>query len=132
MRTLLPQARRPLLPRQFRKLGHEVVDWIADYFAALEAGTGPNVRSGVSPGFLVGRLPSAAPEEPESFQSVMRDFEDKLMPGVVHWQHPKFFAYFNANASFPAMLADMLIGALNQIGFTWASSPVSTELEIVS
>ncbi|KAG1660227.1 hypothetical protein FOA52_005097 [Chlamydomonas sp. UWO 241] len=113
----------------FRTLGHEVVDWIADYYGRLE---GLRVKPDVQPGYLAGKLPGAAPEEPEPWADVMSDFEDKIMPGVVHWQHPRFFAYFNANASAPGLLADMLMGALNMIGFSWAASPASTELEIVA
>mmetsp|Transcript_11451 Transcript_11451/g.20219 ORF Transcript_11451/g.20219 Transcript_11451/m.20219 type:complete len:510 (-) Transcript_11451:379-1908(-) len=115
---------------QFRALGHQMVDWIADYQLSLDKLQ--RIRPDVQPGFLHGssNLPTSAPEEPEDFSTVMTDFESLLLPGVVHWQAPKFFAYFPANTSGPSQLADMLVGALGMIGFSWAGSPVATELEI--
>ncbi|PNW88416.1 hypothetical protein CHLRE_01g028423v5 [Chlamydomonas reinhardtii] len=105
-----------------------MVDMIADYYEALP--DQPRVSPDVQPGFLRGAVPPRAPEQPESFDAVMADVRDKLMPGVVHWQSPSFFAYFPSNYSFPAALADMWSSVLGMVGFSWAAGPVSTELEM--
>ncbi|KXZ45278.1 hypothetical protein GPECTOR_56g374 [Gonium pectorale] len=104
-----------------------MVDMICDYYSTVGQ---QRVKPGVEPGFLRGQLPASPPEQPEAFEDVLRDVQEKLMPGVVHWQSPSFFAYFPSNTSFPAALADMWAGALSMIGFSWAASPVSTELEM--
>ncbi|KAG2449038.1 hypothetical protein HYH02_005790 [Chlamydomonas schloesseri] len=109
-------------------MGHAMVDMIADYYESLPSL--PRVSPDVQPGFLRGALPPNAPEQPESFEAVMADVRDKLMPGVVHWQSPSFFAYFPSNYSFPAALADMWSSVLGMVGFSWAAGPVATELEM--
>ncbi len=87
-----------VLLSQFRKIGYEVVDWAADYLNKLDS---LPVRPSVKPGYLRPQLPAAAPERGERWADVMGDFERVVMPGVVHWQSPKFFAYFPSNASLP-------------------------------
>ena len=72
-----------------------------------------------------------APQEPEPWEKIMSDVEDKIMPGVTHWQHPRFHAYFPAGNSFPSMLGDMLGDGIGCIGFSWAASPACTELETI-
>ncbi|KAL6764535.1 aromatic-aminoacid decarboxylase [Haematococcus lacustris] len=134
MKTATPPAdiedfQHPIDADEFRKLGYQVIDWIADYYKGLD--TQERIRPDVKPGYLRALLPPSAPEQPESFEAVMTDFQKLLMPGVVHWQAPKFFAYFSANSSYPGMLAEMLMSATNMIGFSWTSSPVGTELEMV-
>jgi glutamate/tyrosine decarboxylase-like PLP-dependent enzyme len=107
-----------------------MVDAIADYYAALARCDYP-VKSRVTPGYLRPQLPASAPEAPESFEAIMRDVQAKIMPGVTHWQHPNFYAFFSANSSPPALLGDMLSNAINCIGFSWVASPAATELETV-
>ncbi|MEW5296779.1 MAG: hypothetical protein WDW38_007580 [Sanguina aurantia] len=105
-----------------------MIDIICDYLSDVES---QRVRPDVLPGYLSATLPSEAPELPQPFADVVADVKGKIIPGVVHWQHPSFFAYFGANVSAPAMLADMWSSAINMIGFSWAAAPVSTELEMV-
>lgn len=110
-----------------------MVDEIADYYARLsspEAADVP-VRSRASPGYLLSALPAAAPEAPESLDAVLADVHKHIMPGVSHWQHPSWFAFFPAQSSPPALLGDMLSDALAVIGFSWVASPACTELETV-
>ncbi|GAA4829452.1 pyridoxal-dependent decarboxylase [Saccharopolyspora rosea] len=115
-------------PEEFRKFGKQVVDWIADYHAGIESHP---VRSQVGPGEVRQRLPEHPPEEGESFEQVLADLDRVLMPGVTHWQHPSFFAYFPANATGPAILGDLLSSGLGVQGMVWATSPACTELETV-
>ena len=85
----------------------------------------------VRPGEIRARLPARAPDEPEPFADVLRDLDDVLLPGVTHWQHPRYFAYFASSAAEPAILAELLAATLNSIGFLWRTAPASTELESV-
>jgi aromatic-L-amino-acid/L-tryptophan decarboxylase len=112
----------------FRSDGHAAVDWAADYLERV--GSLP-VLAQVTPGEIRSRLPSRAPDEPEPFSAVLRDLEEVLLPGVTHWQHPRYFAYFATTASEPGILAELLAAALNTIAILWRTSPVSTELESV-
>jgi aromatic-L-amino-acid decarboxylase len=115
-----------MTPDEFRKHGHRVVDWIADYYEHLEAFP---VRSQVAPGAIRAALPPAPPEQGEGFDVVLRDLDEVIMPGITHWQHPSFFAYFPANATGPAILGDLLASGLGVQGMLWATSPAATELE---
>jgi aromatic-L-amino-acid/L-tryptophan decarboxylase len=85
----------------------------------------------VQPGYLRPLIPETAPEQPENWQDVMADIERVIMPGITHWHSPKFHAYFPTANSYPAIVADMLSGAIACIGFTWIASPACTELEVV-
>ena len=114
---------------EFRKSGHALVDWIADY---LEHSDRYPVLSRVRPRDIVNALPADAPEDPEPFDDIMRDFERVLLPGVTHWNHPGFMAYFAITASPPGVLADFLSAALNQQAMLWRTSPAATELEEVT
>lgn len=116
-------------PASFRRHGHELVDWIADY---LEHPERHSVLSRNKPGDIAAALPSRAPEEAESFGAVMADVERVLVPGLTHWNHPGFFAYFAITASPPGILAEFLSAALNQQAMLWRTSPAATELEQVS
>lgn len=111
---------------EFRKHGHMLIDWVADYFKNIEKYP---VKSQVEPGYLLKQLPSEAPVNRESFEQIFDDFNKLIMPGMTHWQHPNFHAYFPANTSFPAILSDLLISTLNPICFSWITSPAATELE---
>ena len=113
----------------FRKHGHELVDWIADYLAHSDKYP---VLAQVRPGDITRALPDHAPEEPEPFSAIMADFERVLLPGVTHWNSPNFFAYFAITGSPPGVLADFLSAALNQQAMLWRTSPAATELEAVS
>ncbi|CAH6999163.1 Ddc [Phodopus roborovskii] len=113
---------------EFRRRGKEMVDYIADYLEGIE---GRPVYPDVEPGYLRPLIPTAAPQEPEAYEDIIKDIEKIIMPGVTHWHSPYFFAYFPTASSYPAMLADMLCGAIGCIGFTWAASPACTELETV-
>src|SRR5437868_7531421 len=75
------------------------------------------------------RLPASAPEEPEPFATVLQDLDEVLLPGVTHWQHPRYFAYFATSASEPAILAELLAATLNSVAILWRTAPASTELE---
>lgn len=110
----------------FRTHAHEIVDWIADYLRDVEK---LPVLSRCAPGEIRRQLPPAPPEAPEPFDAVMADFQRIIMPGVTHWQHPGFFAYFPANTSPPSILAEMLTAALAVNGMMWTTSPAATELE---
>lgn len=111
---------------QFRKYGHEVIDWMASYFKNIEKFS---VKSEVSPGQIIAQLPELPPEKAEDFGEIMDDFEKIILPGIMHWQHPGFHAYFTANNSYPSILAEMLTAALSAQCMSWQTSPSATELE---
>jgi aromatic-L-amino-acid/L-tryptophan decarboxylase len=113
-------------PEEFRRHGHEVVDWIADYYSRIESFP---VLSRVKPGDIRASLPASAPATAEHFDSLLKDVEQLILPGVTHWQSPNFFAYFPSNASGPAILGDLLSSGLGVQGMLWATSPACTELE---
>jgi aromatic-L-amino-acid/L-tryptophan decarboxylase len=110
----------------FREDGALAVEWAASY---LERVHELPVLAQVAPGELRSRLPASAPECGEPFSAVLRDLDHVLMDGVTHWQHPRFFAYFPSSAAEPAILAELLAAALNQVALLWRTSPAATELE---
>jgi aromatic-L-amino-acid decarboxylase len=116
-------------PASFRRHGHELVDWIAAYLES--AGRYP-VLSRNRPGDIVAALPDQAPDDPEAFDVIMSDFERVVLPGITHWNHPAFLAYFATTGSEPGVLAEFLSAALNQQAMLWRTSPAATELEFVS
>jgi aromatic-L-amino-acid decarboxylase len=113
----------------FRAHGHQLVEWIANY---LEHSSDYPVLPRVAPGDITAALPTHAPEQGESIDAVLADFERVLVPGLTHWNHPGFFAYFSISASAPGILADFLSSALNQQAMLWRTSPAATELEAVT
>jgi aromatic-L-amino-acid decarboxylase len=115
-----------MTPDEFRRHGHAVVDWIADYYARIE--TFP-VLSRVEPGQIRTSLPPEPPAKSESVEAMLRDVEKLILPGVTHWQSPNFFAFFPCNASGPSILGDLLSSGLGVQGMLWATSPACTELE---
>jgi aromatic-L-amino-acid decarboxylase len=116
-------------PEEFRRRGHEVVDWIAEYLRGPERFP---VLSRVAPGEVRGALPPAPPEEGEPLDAILRDFETIVVPGVTHWNHPGFFAYFAISSSAPGILGELLAAALNVNAMLWRTSPAATELEEVA
>ncbi|MCU0408843.1 MAG: pyridoxal-dependent decarboxylase [Bacteroidales bacterium] len=113
-------------PEEFRRQAHELVDWMASYMENVESFP---VKSQSAPGEIFKMLPGGPPSDPEPFGSLMRDFSDIIMPGITHWQHPSFFAYFPANSSPPSVLAEMLISTLASQCMIWETSPAAAELE---
>jgi len=111
---------------EFRSHAHELVDWMADYLEHIEQRP---VKPAVAPGDILGRLPSLPPDGPEDFHRIFGDFTDIILPGMTHWQHPSFFAYFPANSSPPSILAEMLTATMGAQCMSWATSPAATELE---
>jgi aromatic-L-amino-acid decarboxylase len=103
-----------------------MVDWMADYLAGVERYP---VCSPAAPGEIAARLPAGPPEKAEPMAAIFRDFEEIVMPGITHWQHPGFFAYFPAGSSPPSVLAEMLTAALGVQGMVWQTSPAATEME---
>ena len=113
-------------PEEFRRQGHAVVDWIADYQSRIESFP---VLSRVQPGEIRSKLPASAPEHGEAFDQILGDIERVILPGITHWQSPNFYAYFPANASGPAILGDLVSSGLGVQGMLWSTSPACTELE---
>ena len=108
--------------------GAAALEWAARY---LERVSDLPVLAQVEPGEIAARLPASAPEEPEPFAAVLRDLDELLLPGVTHWQHPRYFAYFATSASEPAILAELLAATLNSVAILWRTAPAATELERV-
>jgi aromatic-L-amino-acid decarboxylase len=113
-------------PEEFRRQGHAVVDWIADYRSRVESFP---VLSRVQPGEIRSKLPPNAPERGESFDQILGDIERVILPGITHWQSPNFYAYFPSNSSGPGILGDLLSSGLGVQGMLWSTSPACTELE---
>ncbi|MEU6895573.1 pyridoxal-dependent decarboxylase [Streptomyces sp. NPDC046557] len=113
-------------PEEFRAHAHQVVDWVADYWAKV---ADLPVQARTVPGQVRAALPAVAPDRSEDFASVLRDVDEVLMPGLTHWQHPSFFGWFPANTSGPSVLGDILAAGLNVQGMMWSTSPACTELE---
>lgn len=113
---------------EFRKHAHELVDWIADYLENVES---KPVLANIKPGGVKSKLPISPPDFGEGMDKIFKDVDDIIMPGMTHWNHPNFMAYFNSTASGPGILGDFLSSAFNINGMVWKSSPASTELEEV-
>jgi aromatic-L-amino-acid decarboxylase len=112
--------------KAFRKHAHELVDWMASFLEEIESYP---VRSQVQPGEIKKQLPENPPQKGESFELIMEDFKSIILPGMTHWQHPSFFAYFPANSSYPSLLAEMLTATLGAQCMIWQTSPAAAELE---
>ncbi|NND83594.1 MAG: aspartate aminotransferase family protein, partial [Acidimicrobiia bacterium] len=102
-----------MTPEEFRTAGRDLVDWIADYWERIEEFP---VRSQVEPGWVRSQLPPHPPEQGESFDEVLRDLTDVILPGVTHWQHPGFHAYFNSGGSAPSVLGELAAAGLGVQG----------------
>ncbi|UCG24398.1 MAG: amino acid decarboxylase, partial [Chloroflexota bacterium] len=114
---------------EFRRSGHQIVDWIADYLACPERYP---VLSRSQPGEIMAQLPEAPPETAEEMGTILADFEKIILPGITHWNHPGFHAYFSVSGSGPGILGEMLTAALNVNAMLWRTSPSATELEDVT
>src|SRR5881396_2397450 len=112
--------------KDFRRHAHAFVDWMADYLAEVERYP---VRAQVKPGEVAAKLPLTPPERGEPMETIFADFTSVVLPGITHWQHPSFFAYFPANSSPPSVLAEMLTATLGAQCMLWQTSPAATELE---
>ncbi len=113
-------------PDEFRRHGHEVVEWVARYLETIEEHP---VQSQVEPGWVRAQLPDVAPEAPEDFGALLADLDRVVVPGLTHWQHPGFHAYFPTGASGPSVLADLVSSGLGVQGMLWSTSPACTEIE---
>jgi aromatic-L-amino-acid decarboxylase len=111
---------------EFRKFGYKVIDWIADYLENIED---LPVLPDIKPGDIRKQLPSSPSEKSESMENILSDVDKIILPGLTHWNHPRFMAYFNSSSSGPAILAEMLSAAINSNGMLWRTNPASAELE---
>ncbi|XP_057866799.2 tyrosine decarboxylase 2 isoform X2 [Cryptomeria japonica] len=120
--------RKPLDVEEFRKHAHAMVDFIADYYHNIENFP---VLSQVQPDYLKSLIPDSAPQHPESFESVLADVKEKIMPGLTHWYSPNFYAYFCSSGSTASFLGEMLSSGFATVGLSWITSPAATELETI-
>ncbi|MQL97787.1 hypothetical protein Taro_030474 [Colocasia esculenta] len=116
----------PLDPEEFRRQGHMVIDFLADYYHDVHKYP---VRSQVEPGYLRKRLPETAPNGAEPLEAILGDITHDIIPGITHWMSPSYFAYFPSSGSTAGFLGEMLSTGINVVGFNWMSSPAATELE---
>ena len=113
-------------PEEFRRVGHQLIDWIADYRTRVSEFP---VRSKLGPGAVRAQLPKLPPAQPDDFEAIFSDLEEIILPGLSHWQHPNFFGYFPSNGELSSVLGDYLSTGLGVLGLSWQSSPALTELE---
>ncbi|KAE8688022.1 Tyrosine/DOPA decarboxylase 3 [Hibiscus syriacus] len=118
----------PLDPDEFRRQGHMIIDFLADYYQNIEKYP---VLSQVEPGYLAKRLPTTAPYVGEPVEAILQDVQQHIIPGITHWQSPNYFAYFPSSGSVAGFLGEMLSTGFNVVGFNWISSPAATELESI-
>ena len=116
-------------PEEFRRFGHEIIDWIADYFEHIEE---VPVLAQVAPGELSAQLPSSPPQAGESMEAILADVNRLIVPALTHWSHPSFFAYFATSTSAPGIFGELLSAAFDVKSMLWRTSPASTELEEVT
>src|SRR5215208_2845264 len=126
LRCLRTVSEPHMSPDEFRRHGHEVVEWVASYMERV--GEMP-IASGVQPGEIRAKLPASAPEAPEPFEALLADLDEVVLPGITHWQAPGWFGYFPANVSPPSILAELVSAGLGAQGMIWSSSPALTEIE---
>ncbi|MBI2255558.1 MAG: aspartate aminotransferase family protein [Proteobacteria bacterium] len=117
-----------MTPEEFRKLGHRLIDWVADYRTRAP---GQSITTQAKPGEIKAGFPIDPPQRAESIDNLLADVEKLIMPGITHWQHPRFFAYFPSNSLLSSVLGDYLATGLGVLGLSWASSPALTEVEEV-
>jgi aromatic-L-amino-acid decarboxylase len=115
-----------MTPEEFRANGHALVDWVSDYLEQIEQRP---VTSSVQPGDVRAQLPAHPPSTPEPFEQIVADLDRVIVPGLTHWQHPSFFAYFPGNSSYASILGELVSAGLGVQGMSWVTSPACTELE---
>src|SRR5262245_39454008 len=115
-------------PEEFRRFGHEIIDWIANYFEHIEE---LPVLAQIEPGDLKAQLPAAPPAAGESMEAILGDIDRLIVPALTHWSHPSFFAYFATSTSAPGIFGELLSAAFDVKSMLWRTSPASTELEEV-
>ncbi|XP_050369994.1 phenylacetaldehyde synthase-like [Argentina anserina] len=118
----------PMDPEEFKRQGHMMIDFIADYYKNIEKYP---VLSQVQPGYLKKLLPESAPYNPEPIETILQDVQNHIVPGITNWQSPSYFAYFPSSGSIAGFLGEMLSTGFNVVGFNWMSSPAATELESI-
>nr|POE82884.1 tyrosine/dopa decarboxylase 3 [Quercus suber] len=118
----------PLDPEEFRRQGHMIIDFLADYYRDVEKYP---VLSQVEPGYLQKCLPKSTPHNPEPIETILQDLQEHIVPGFTHWQSPNFFAYFQCTSSIAGFLGEMPSTGFNVVGFSWIASPAATELETI-
>src|SRR6185369_10278180 len=114
---------------EFRRFGHQIIDWIAEYFEHIEE---LPVLAQVEPGDLKAQLPSSPPEKGEPMEAILADIDRLIVPALTHWNHPSFFAYFATSTSAPGIFGELLSAAFDVKSMLWRTSPASTELEEVT
>src|SRR5215471_2192888 len=118
-----------MTPEEFRKIGHQIVDRIADYRAAVAQYP---VMSRTAPGEIKAALPAEPPVGPESFDAILADVERIVVPGLSHWQNPNFFGFFPSNGELSSVLGDYVSTGLGVLGLAWQASPALTEVEEIA
>lgn len=118
-----------MTPDAFRRLGHAMVDWVAAYHERLAGDAPPSVLAPAQPGDITRRMAETAPESPVDLEGAIASFQALIEPGITHWQHPSFFGFFPCNASYPAILGELMAAGLNVQGMLWQTSPAVTEVE---
>ncbi|HXF28159.1 MAG TPA: pyridoxal-dependent decarboxylase, partial [Bryobacteraceae bacterium] len=116
-------------PEEFRRFGHEAIDWVADYLRDIREFP---VLPDATPGDVAKQLPSAGPAQGEPMDAILRDFRELIVPGLAQWNHPRFHAYFSVSSSGAGILGELLCAAVNVNGMLWKSAPAATELEQVT
>ncbi|MDF0493629.1 pyridoxal phosphate-dependent decarboxylase family protein [Bradyrhizobium yuanmingense] len=117
-----------MTPEEFRKRGHEIIDWLADYHAKM---SDYPVQPATQPGDVKAMLPASPPVEAEGFDEIIADLDSVVLPNISHWQHPRFFGYFPSNSLGSGILGDLVSSGLGVLGLSWQSSPAVTEIEEV-
>jgi aromatic-L-amino-acid decarboxylase len=118
-----------MTPEEFRAAGHQLIDWIADYRTRVEQ---QPVMARTEPGEIKAQLPPSPPDAPQPFDAIVADLDRIVVPGLSHWQHPRFFGYFPSNGSLASVLGDYVSTGLGVLGLAWQSSPALTEVEEVA
>ena len=113
-------------PQELRRALQEAADWVASYLETV--GDRP-VLAQVSPGDIAATLPESAPQHGESLDTILQDIDRLILPGITHWNHPAFFAYFGISGSGPGIVGELIAAALNVNAMLWRTSPAATELE---
>ncbi len=124
----MPTSTGDMSTEEFRRFGHEIVDWIADYFERIEE---LPVLAQIEPGELKAQLPTSPPQVGESMEAILADVDRLIVPALTHWSHPSFFAYFATSTSAPGIFGELLSAAFDVKSMLWRTSPAATELEEV-